>query len=126
MSKTMLEILAADAVKNPRAEPRDLGKLHQAIMEAVEDGSAQLHRELDTIFVVHGNEWHTFHGGSTADIVEATLRFLKAKAGTGVPNMVTYYGNPKISTLVSHIPYKTQVAQVDEGTNRTFKLSVEF
>jgi len=124
MSKTMLEILAGDLAKNYPEESQDAEAYQAKLLLAVERGS-KLYRQHDTLFVVHDDEWHSCHGGSGAELLEACIAFLQQLKDEGVKHIFTRYDNHKVSLLGERLPFKATVAQINEGKYKTFKLSVE-
>ena len=124
MSKTMLEILASDLAKNYPEELQDAEVYQAKLLRALDRGS-KLYRQGDTLFVVHGEEWHSCHGGSGAELVRACNAFFRQLKAEGVQHIATRYDNPKVSVLAAHAEFKATVAQINEGKYKTFKLSVE-
>lgn len=126
MSKTVLEILAGDLAKNYPDEPQDAESYLHKVTASVEQGLVRLYRKFDTLFIVHGDEWHSIHGGSGAELLAACLAFLQQLKDEGMTHMFTHYDNPKVSLIAEHSStFKATVTQIDEGKYRTFKLSVE-
>lgn len=126
MSKTIQDILAADLAKNYPNLPLDAETYYTGLMRSVNLGEVTLHRKFDTLFIVHDNEWHTIHGGSGVELLDACTAFLQQLKDEGVTYMFTCYDNPKISLVAEHSKtFKATVAQINEGKYRTFKLSVE-
>jgi hypothetical protein len=124
MSKTMFEILASDLAKNYPDESQDAEAYQAKLLKAIELGS-RLYRQHDTLFVVHGDEWHSCHGGSGAELLEACNAFLQQLKDEGVKHIFTRYDNPKVSLIGSQLAFKTTIDQINEGKYKTFKLSVE-
>ena len=124
MSKTMLEILAADLAKNYPEESQD-AEVYQAKLLRALDRDSKLYRQFDTLFIVHDDEWHSCHGGSGKELLKACSAFLQQLKDEGVKHIFTRYDNPKVSLLGAQLTFKTTIAQVNEGKYRTFKLSVE-
>jgi hypothetical protein len=126
MSKTLLEILAGDLAKNYPDRPQDAEDYLHKLTTSVEQGLVKFYRKFDTVFIVHENEWHTIHGGSGVELLDACTAFLQQLKDEGVAYMFTCYDNPKISVVAEHSKhFKTTVTQINEGQYRTFKLFVE-
>lgn len=124
MSKTMLEILAGDLAKNYPDESQDAEVYQAKLLREVDRGS-KLYRQGDTLFLVHDDEWHSCHGGSGSELVQACNAFFQQLKDEGVRYIFTRYDNPKISLLAAHSAFKATVSQINEGKYKTFKLSVE-
>jgi hypothetical protein len=124
MSKTMLEILAGDLAKNYPNESQDAEAYQAKLLKTVDRGS-KLYRQHDTLFLVHGDEWHSCHGGSGAELIKACNAFFRQLKDEGVKHIFTQYDNPKVSLLAAHAEFKATVTQINEGKYQTFKLSVE-
>jgi hypothetical protein len=126
MFKTVPEIIAADLAKNYPDLSMDAETYYANVMRSIEQGEVKLYQKFDTLFIVHDNEWHSIHGGSGIELLDACTAFLQQLKDEGATYMFTCYDNPKISLIAEHSKiFKATVTKINEGKYRTFRLSVE-
>jgi hypothetical protein len=67
-------------------------------------------------------EFHSTNGGSAQDLT-AGINAMLGHFSPHFDRAVTYYDNPRVSDLAKHCTYKTEVARIDQGQDKTFSMT---
>ena len=125
--KTVQEILAADLSKNYSNKSFTTKQYYDGMMESLK-GSFKLYREDNTLFITHdvddGVEFHAMNGEKSEQLIKNCNAFFDKMSEKGYKYAVTYYDNPKITTLLVHSKYPYESEKIDDGEYRTYKFLV--
>jgi hypothetical protein len=125
--KTVQEILAADLDKNYPKKAITAQQYYDGLMDALR-GKYKLYREDNTLFLTHdvddGVEFHAMNGDRADSLVKNCNAFFDKMSEKGYKYAVTYYDNPKITTLLVHSKYPYESEKIDDGEYRTYKFLV--
>ena len=125
--KTVQEILAADLDKNYPKKPIDAKQYYNGVIKSLK-GKHKLYREDNTLFLTHevdgGIEFHAINGEKAENLIKNCNAFFDKMSKKGYKFAVTYYDNPKITTLLVHSKYPYESEKIDDGEYRTYKFLV--
>ena len=125
--KTVQEILAADLSKNYSNKSFTAEQYYEGMMESLK-GNFKLCREDNTLFITHdvddGIEFHAMNGEKAEQLIKNCNAFFDKMSEKGYKYAVTYYDNPKITTLLVHSKYPYESEKIDDGEYRTYKFLV--
>jgi hypothetical protein len=125
--KTVREIVTADLEKNYPKKPINAQQYYDGLIHALK-GKHRLYREDNTLFLTHdvdnGVEFHAMNGDKADNLVKNCNAFFDKMSEKGYNYAVTYYDNPKITTLLVHSKYPYESKKIDDGEYRTYKFLV--
>lgn len=125
--KTVQEILTADLGKNYPNKALTAQQYYDGLMDALR-GKYKLYREDNTLFLTHdvddGVEFHAMNADRADFLVKNCNAFFDKMSEKGYKYAVTYYDNPKITTLLVHSKYPYESEKIDDGEYRTYKFLV--
>lgn len=122
------DIVAADLAKNHSHEQLDVDAAYKILAAQIQSG-AKLYRSNNTIFITKkighdAIEFHTINGESGRQLMENVILYLTQLKAEGINSAVTYYDNPKITSLWQQSKLNVDITKVNQGQDRTFEAKV--
>jgi hypothetical protein len=125
---TIREILDADLAKNYKDENATADEYYDGIKKLVETGTT-LERVGNTLFICtpiskSEVEFHSCNAENKQKLMENGNIFLSKLFQNGCKKAITYYDDPRSTTLLDGFGFPYKIEKVDQGKNATYKAEV--